>query len=569
MRKIPKAAALVAVAAYLIVVGVAAYQSPVLGFAIAVIVPCVYLASRFLAKGRISLPVRVNGARYTSAFYTDSTEEELRDAAKLAEATGLEMTTVIKGSTMFGREEGYRYLVLLSAERSKSKTGAEAAMNAVTAFLQSKGRLIKKANPAKADKVLAESGGWDLTDATPAVGVFESEEAFVNLSVQALNSLRNASLLTSNYERVKNVLNVVGGEQPVLKAGVNLGVPALSKLPTTVLIECAAKSFGLSQESVQVLEHAVQDSVDVSGGLSPAILRNHIELLASTMGIKGRNLEQLKTFADTLARKDVAAILDSDTTFSASTGLKRPLLIDFSGYTENTLKFLYMMVANWMTRVADLQLVLDCSGLGRDASFALMARPELAGKSWFLFPLADFAEDYAGFARKIVFTSPSEKMYRLAERWHIKSALNAQTQRASAYVFARPSTFYVIPVRDSLFKQSGDQVLNERVSKTAPPVRASNADAGYLSATMSREELSAVSAAMRYVQSYGTVELVTFVQALGLGPHSEDVCSKLIRLGYIKRFVKSGIPFVELTERGEEELAKLRAFLDAPRGSET
>lgn|GEM_PF-1058127 len=555
---------------YLSLVGLSALVNPVLGIAVAVTPFMVYWLFRrgksVSTGAKLKIPIFSLSKRIVTAFYTDAPETEVNSVINIGKEMGLGVKasiTLIPGL----QAQGYKVLVfgetLLNSGSTKQKVSL--ATQSVTAILLSKGyRVLAVKSPEDlSDEVNEESKEHTKF---PMTVVFSPED-FGQAVYQALCLVENPVVVTSNPQHLFEVVNVcvqTSGKPAVLKFGHNFGFNPLDKgTDPGFIADTARLCYQMSQESALLLASVLGKAIKENTEVNPFLLRDLLEAAAQTERFSSRVRDQLLAFSKSLTTENVWQGLVIEQSVSFSKSLRKPYVIDLSGVsTSSTLWFVSYALTKWLID-SGAMVVLDSSDLNDEIIKYMLNDVRINTKMCSLIPKRKFGKDVFKNVETLLYLKGDDDFYRLV----VDQALNkkkANEIRSSAnisYLFTKPNIVNAIQEKP-LERKILEEDVAKMVTETAPPIQVPNYnEKPYLATLFNQEELGAIVATLNYVQGYGMVEQESAIQSLGLKTASEQVFSRLLRQGYLKRVLKSGIQFVELTEKGEEELQRLKKFL--------
>jgi hypothetical protein len=556
---------------YLALVGLSALVNPILGIIVAVAPLLVYLLIKkrgSIGGSKLKIPIFSLSKKIVTAFYTDAPESEVNSVVNIGREMGLDVKafiTLIPGLQV----QGYKILVygdaLVNSGSVKQKVSL--ATQSVTAILLSKGyRVLAAKSTEGLSSELDVESEKEANRRFPMTVVFSPED-FGQAVYQALCFTDNPVVVTSNTQHLFEVVNVcvqTGGKPAVLKFGHNFGFnPFESRVDPGFIGDVARLCYQMSQESALLLASILGKALKENAEVNPFLLRDLLEAAAQTERFSSKVRDQLLAFSKSLTDEKVWRGLVVEQSVSFSKSLRKPYIIDVSNVTTaSTLWFVSYALTKWLID-SGAMVVLDGTELGDEIIRYMLNDVRVNTKTCQLIPKRKFGKDVFKSAETVLYLKGDEDFYRLvADQALSKKAVNQIRSTANtSYLFTRPNI--VSAVQERTFERKiAEEYVAKIVMETAPPIQVPNyAEKPYLATLFNQQELESIVATLNYIQGYGMVEQESAIQALGLKTASEQVLSRLLRQGYLKRVFKSGIQFVELTEKGEEELQRLKKFL--------
>lgn len=544
-----------AVFAYVVVVGISGTVSPVFALVVALIPPAAYGVYRGYPRSIKDLVLSLSGYGVTlGAFRTNSRKEDLMAATALAESMGLGVKVFLED----GVPDTWYTVIITGKRDTHTVASLENVMKTVIATLKAKGYLVRKVDKRTSSGLVV--GLLDESGVYPSLALHGDDNFYATFKL-ILKESRNPIFLSASQRHISDVTSFTSPFPPLLRPGYNFGLGLETGLVQETLLNAATRAFDFTTESAQALGLVLQDVKKLDSGLDPLAVGGVLQAKLATMKLSGRTADQLKLFADTLTSGEVMGAITGHSPLNVVPGVNRPVVIDLSSLPQRTREFIFILVVNWLNQFTKADLLIDSDGLDHQSVLEAMDSNR-EGNTWVISAPYSGAEEFASRAQRVLVTTQSDVVYEIMKKWkfraeHIRLIQNDPTR---AHILIRPLNIVAVEYdgEPTPAPRNAGSNLEDLVDKSAQPLSAKFVKRSMLEATFSGDVLKAVIASIKYLQGYGTVEAETFIQALGLGRDSEAVFTKLIRLGYLKKFVKAGIPFVELTQRGEEELDLLR-----------
>ncbi len=545
---------------YLAAVGLVAEANVVAGIIFAFIVPAAYIGLR-LSRSRglkLRIPIIATGEGVSTAFRTNAPEREIGAILQVAEEIGVKATATYKK----GEYGGTAYDVVLAKDTIRGKGDAKKelsfASQSVVSILVSKGYSVIPL--ARRDVISGKSEGERsivAREGYPMCIIYPPD----NFDAAMAESLRSRGVKAFISDNQTNELAYLGicekaGQKPaVFSFSQNFGVKLFAdKSSYGFLADVAKVCYQMGPEATTFLSSVLAKAKESDTSLDPFALRNILQAELNSEKYSGALRDRVLVFAESLVTDGTWRGLVAEPRVDLSAILSRDILVDISSVsTESARMFVAYVVADWFERLGCVALV-DGEMFADDVLHRMLIDVRVNQKLCILLASRRFAKSFVREAETIVMIKPDQAFYRSLYDYFPKEQVSEIRNKSPEGIRAlKPSSLeeFALSVQG---ESASAEDYRKRLSETSPTLEVPELSKSYLAVVFDQQSLKAVVATMKYIQGYGTVELESAIQALDLGQKSQEVFSKLVRLGYVRKFVKAGISFCELTEKGEEEL---------------
>ncbi|MEM0120565.1 MAG: hypothetical protein QW688_03875 [Thermoprotei archaeon] len=539
---------------YILIAGLASSYNPAVGITL-LVVPIAFFVYRWLRR-RTYIPIKVPILRLrkslASSFYTDAPENEVRYAVTMGEELGVGVTAVLTKMPNTGIQ-AYKIVVYTQAITDKAvKQKLSFAVRSLVSLLSVKGyRVVPDSN---IDESLITGDTTKLEHVFPVVVVFGDGDYAAAVS-KAVDLTDSFVLLTPLKPHVIAALEAlpdrVWPHIGVARFGYNFGFNLFRDMDGGFVADVAEVCFNLSTQSALILAALMSKASREGQPLNPFLLGDILEAETQSHELSSHVHDELYAFYESLKMEGVWRGVVKD----HPTDKPSHLVVDLSQIeSAQTRCFVAYTLAGSLTKRGET-IIVDLSSFNGKAATHILNDLRLVKNCIFMVPKgAVKPEALKGFG-VLVYMGADDDFKRIVGEVNTRGPL---VDDNACYMLTKGGSLSPFS-RKAAPRRLSEEEVEKLIRAFAPPIEVEDiAEKPYLPTIFTKEEVDAVLAAFNYVEKYTTVEETTFIQALGLKAHSVEVASKLVRLGFIKRKRRGGIPFVELTTRGHEELDRLR-----------
>jgi len=540
---------------YLALVGVALHYSLILGV-LTLAAPFVFLAYMRFRRGfgsPLKIPILRLHRAYTASFYTDAPEIEVRYVIGLGDDLGVK-TKAILSKLPNTDLQAYRLIVYsekLTEKRAKQNLAS--ALQSMVSMLSLKGYKIIPASDV--DESLLELESESVQKISfPVLTVFSEEDYGFAVS-ETVELVGNCAVLVTESTHLAKcaayLMRQMQSDIKLVRFAQNFGFTAFDQnMEAGFVADVAQVCFGLSNEATLLLASVLVKARKEGHPLNPYTIGEMLEAETHSHNVGSKVHDELLAFQEAIKADTVWRGLVKDHSPAGS----RTLVVDLShAGTSKTTSFVTYLLAERFVRKG-WKVVLDLTRFEEAAITHAINDVRLAQSTAFLLPKTRVKREHYGSFGTLIYLGADQFLKGLLKDVAIdKDAI----QENASYIVTK--TRSVTPIIKKSLVALSESDVEDLIAKSSPPLEVEDvSEKPYLPSMFEDKVVEAITAALGYVEKYSIVEETTFEQALGLKSRSSEVCSKLVRLGYLKRRKKGGINFVELTARGHEELEKLR-----------